>query len=219
MAVKSRPAQQFVPIKEVRDGIAVLKDGSMRMVLMASSLNFALKSVEEQEAILAQFRNFLNSLEYSTQLLVQSRRLDIRPYISVLEERQKAQLGDLMRIQIREYVDFVNSFTDAVNIMTKSFFIVVPYTPRSLLAANKRAVGSLLARITGKTEGEGAENEPAVDIDVFEEARSQLEQRANVVKQGLARTGIRVVPLGTEEVTELYYRIFNPSDTEEALKH
>ena len=132
MSVKSKPAQDLVPIKEVRDGVVILKDGSMRMVLMVSTLNFALKSEDEQAAILIQFQNFLNSLDFSTQVFIQSRRLDIRPYLATLQERLKDQLSDLMRIQIEEYIEFIRTFTDSVNIMTKTFFVVVPYSSDTL---------------------------------------------------------------------------------------
>lgn len=213
MAVKSQSAQTFVPVKEVRDGIVILKDGSMRMVLIASSVNFALKSTDEQAALLTQFQSFLNSLEYSTQILIQSRRLDITPYIKLLQARLKEQLSDLMRIQINEYIEFVKSFTDSANIMTKNFFIVVPYAPSASLA---ESASSIFSTISGKKPEKKTKS--AVDIEAFEEARSQLEQRANVVRQGLARTGIRAVPLGTDEVIELYYKIFNPADTETAVK-
>jgi len=89
--VTSESTQNFVPIKEIRDGIVVLKDNSLRLLLMASSLNIALKSTAEQEAVLLQFQNFLNSLDFSIQFFLQSRKLDIRPYIARLEERKKEQ--------------------------------------------------------------------------------------------------------------------------------
>src|SRR4029077_17099819 len=120
--------QDFVPISEVRDGVVVLKDGSLRAILLASSLNFALKSEDEQTAFIVQFQNFLNSLDFSCQIFVQSRMLDIRPYVATLEAAYKEQLDDLMRIQIREYIEFIKSFTEAANIMTKNFFVVVPYS-------------------------------------------------------------------------------------------
>jgi len=216
MAIKSRPAQSFVPVKEVRDGIVILKDGSMRMVLITSSVNFALKSDDEQAALLAQFQNFLNSLEYSTQILIQSRRLDISPYLTLLQGRLKEQLNDLMRIQIQEYIEFIRSFTESANIMTKNFFIVVPYASSNILSSGKSGAASIIGKITGRQEP--AKTKEQVNIEAFEEARSQLEQRASVIRQGLARTGIRAVPLGTEEVIELYYKIFNPSDTEKPIK-
>src|SRR6185295_16909580 len=127
--VKAQATQEFVPIKEVRDGIVILKDGSLRSLLMASSINLALKSQDEQEAIIGQFQNFLNSLEFTVQFFIQSRDLDIRPYIGLLEDRYAVELDDLMKIQIREYIAFIKDFTERANIMTKNFFIVVPYDP------------------------------------------------------------------------------------------
>jgi len=201
--------QDFVPIREVRDGVVVLKDGGLRMLLMASSLNFALKSQDEQSAILLQFQNFLNSLEFSIQIFVQSRELDIRPYIALLEERHKAQTTDLMKIQVREYIEFVKAFTEEAHIMSKSFFIVVPYTP-SAISVKSGLLGGMLGTSRGKTTRE--EKSAA-----FEEQRTQLEQRVSVVEQGLTRSGIRTIPLGTEEVIELYYKIFNPGELERPL--
>src|SRR5271156_6881412 len=102
-SVKAQATQEFVPIKEVRDGVVILKDGSLRSLLMASSINLALKSADEKQAIIGQFKNFLNSLEFTVQFFIESRDLDIRPYIAILEERLAAELDDLMKIQIREY--------------------------------------------------------------------------------------------------------------------
>src|SRR5262245_54387446 len=127
--VKAQATQEFVPIQEVRNGTIILKDGSLRALLMASSINLALKSQDEQNAIIGQFQNFLNSLEFSVQLFIESRELDIRPYIALLEERYAAELDDLMKIQIREYITFIKDFTARSNIMSKNFFIVVPYDP------------------------------------------------------------------------------------------
>ena len=89
MAVNSKATQEFVPIKEVQDGIVILKDGSMRAIVLASSLNFSLKSDDERNAIIMQFQDFLNSLDFAVQISVQSRRLDIRPYIALLENQYK----------------------------------------------------------------------------------------------------------------------------------
>src|SRR3977135_1006373 len=121
MATPSKATQDFVPIREVRDGVVVLKDGSLRSILLASSLNFSLKSDDERNAILFQFQDFLNSLDFPVQISIQSRRLDIRPYIALLEERYKEQINDLMKIQTREYIEFIKKFTETTSIMTKSF--------------------------------------------------------------------------------------------------
>ena len=120
---KFKPAQNFVPIQEVRDGIVLLKDGPMRAILMTSTINFALKSEDEQIALLSQFQSFLNSLDFSIQLFVQSRDLDIRPYIAKLEDIFTQQTNELMRVQTREYIEFVKSFVENTSIMTKRFTI------------------------------------------------------------------------------------------------
>lgn len=200
-------SQDFVPVKEIRDGIVVLKDGTLRAVLMASSINFALKGEDEQNAFIMQFQNFLNSLEFSVQISVQSRRLDIRPYIATLDERLKDTLDELMRIQIREYIEFIKSFTEAANIMTKNFFVVVPYSPTRINLSG--GAGGLLP--WGKKQGNTIES-------TFDEDASQLEQRISIVQQGLVRTGVRTVQLGTEEVIELLYKIFNPGELDQPMQ-
>jgi type IV secretory pathway VirB4 component len=202
----SNSTQDFVPISEVRDGIVLLKDGSLRAILLASSINFALKSEDEQTAFLVQFQNFLNSLDFSVQILVQSRMLDIRPYVATLEEAYKKQLDDLMRVQIREYIEFIKSFTEAANIMSKNFFVVVPYAP-SVLPGGKGGPLSFLPSSLG-----GGGNKKDEHDTSFEESVSQLEQRLAIVQQGLIRAGVRTVQLGTEEAIELLYKMFNPGE-------
>ena len=198
----TKSTQDFVPVSEVRDGIIVLKDGSLRAILLASSINFALKSDDEQTAFIVQFQNFLNSLDFSVQIFVQSRMLDIRPYIATLEVQFKQQLDDLMRIQIREYIEFIKSFTEAANIMTKNFFVVVPYSSNAVSAGS---VSKLLP--FGNKKPSTAEANKS-----FEEQATQLEQRISIVQQGLVRTGVRTVQLGTEEAIELLYKLFNPGE-------
>ncbi|OGG77518.1 hypothetical protein A3B35_01755 [Candidatus Kaiserbacteria bacterium RIFCSPLOWO2_01_FULL_54_24] len=200
----TKSTQEFVPVSEVRDGVVVLKDRGLRAILLASSLNFALKSEDEQTAFIVQFQNFLNSLDFSVQIFVQSRMLDIRPYIATLEAAYKEQLDDLMRIQIREYIEFVRSFTEAANIMTKNFFIAVPYSP-TLGPIGQGGPASMLPWNRKKKSTEEANR-------TFEEQVSQLEQRVAIVQQGLIRTGVRTVQLGTEEAIELLYKMFNPGE-------
>ncbi len=208
MNKKSKAAQDFVPIKEVRDGVVILNDGSMRATLMVSSLNFALKSLDEQKSILFQFQNFLNSLDFSVQFFVQSRALDIRPYINLLEERYKAQTDDLMRIQVREYIGFVKNFVENSNIMSKSFFIVIPFSPSITMSKS-----GFLSAFRNKKKAVGDKQKS----QSFEENRTQLQQRVSVVEQGITRTGVRVIQLGTEEVIELFYKLFNPGELEKPI--
>jgi hypothetical protein len=211
MATASKTTQEFVPIQEIRDGVIILKNGGMRSVVLASSLNFALKSQDEQASILMQFQNFLNSLDFSIQIFIQSKKLDIRPYIALLEDRYKEQVGELMKIQVREYIEFVKTFVENTNIMSKSFFVVVPYDPIPASLSNNPLTRILPGKNKGKSEKETADSQ-------FREYRSQLDQRVSVVEQGLVRCGIRTAKLGTEEVVELYYKLFNPGETEKPIQ-
>jgi len=201
-------SQDFVPVKEVRDGVIILKNGGLRGVLMASSLNFALKSEDEQNAFILQFQSFFNSLDFSIQIYIQSRELDIRPYIATLEEAYSGTMDDLMRIQIREYIEFIKSFVEGANIMTKHFFVVVPYSPAVINISS----GIESAFPWNKKKNRGKTTKHKNKKMVFEENVSQLDQRLAVVQQGLIRTGVRTVQLDTEEVIELLYKIFNPGE-------
>ncbi len=201
-AKNAQPSQDFVPIEQIRDGIVVLRDGSIRVILMASSINLTLKSADEQAAILGQFQNFLNSLDFSLQISIQSRELDIRPYLTLLEGRYNEQQSELMKIQVREYIDFISRFVSTSSIMTKAFYLVIPYNP--VVVVNEKGVGGLQSLMSPKKS-----EQKRLSPEVFEEYRSQIEQRISIVMSGLGRTGIRVAQLGTEEVIELYYRLFN----------
>lgn len=212
MANKAKATQDFIPVKEVRDGIVVMKDGTLRAVVLASSVNFSLKSDDERQAILYQFQDFLNSLDFSVQIFVQSRRLDIRPYLALLEQQRKKQTNDLMKIQVEEYIGFIKNFTENTNIMTKHFFLVIPYAPAIL----QSKTGSKLPDFGALLKKSG--NEARIKEEQFEEYRTQLEQRISVVEEGLVRCGIRVVELGSEEVIELLYKIFNPGEMEKPIQ-
>lgn len=209
---KTKPSQEFVPIQEVRDGVVVLKDGSFRGILLCSSMNFALKSQDEQQAIIVQFQNFLNTLDFSLQIFIQSRRLDIRPYLALLEERYRVQVNDLMKIQTREYIDFIRNFTENTNIMTKTFFLIVPYSP-TIVQTGNNPVSKMFQK-----KGENPEESLKKKMELFEESRLQLQERLSVVEQGLTRCGLRTIQLGTEEVIELYYKIFNPGEMEKPIQ-
>lgn len=195
--------QDFVDIRDIKDGVVILKSGQMCSILLASSINFALKSFDEQQAILQQFQAFLNTIDFSIQFNVQSRRLNIEPYLELLKSREGEQDNDLMRIQLREYIEFIKTFTSEVDIMSKNFFVVIPYSPTPINI--NKGVMSLFSGGFGKK----ADTQPEMR---FEEQRIQLEQRVSVVEQGLSRIGVRTIPLGTDDLVELFYHVYNPSD-------
>ena len=198
---KHASSQSFVPIRNIKDGVVILKNGQLNMVLLATSINFALKSIDEQTAVLRQFQSFLNTIDFSLQIHVQSRRLDIKPYLQKLQDREVEQYNDLMRIQLREYMNFVATFVKEVDIMSKNFFVVVPYTPINT------DIKSNLSGILGNKNVPVSVNDAA-----FAEHKIQLEQRVSVVEQGLNRIGVRTAALDDEALVELYYHLFNPGD-------
>lgn len=201
--------QSFVPVREVRNGVIILKDDGYRSVLMCSSLNFSLKSEDEQRAIIEGFQSFLNTLDFSVEIVVHSRRMDIRPYLALLEERVDLQQSELMRIQLREYIQFIRGFMDSSDIMTKLFYVVVPYAP----SGNVQVAQALSFPGTKRAAGPGEK-----EHDAFEEDRVQLEQRVALVAAGLGAAGIRAVPLNTEELIELLYRSFNVGQLESPIR-
>ena len=204
-----KSVQEFIPIQEIRDGVIILKGGQLRSILLASSINFDLKSVDEQTAILSQYQAFLNSLDFAVQFFIESRKLDIRPYLAILEARYKEQNNDLIKIQTREYIEFIRSVTEQTNVMSKSFFIIIPFAPA--VFGSKKEGASIFSGLFGSKKGSAAAAQD--EMEKFEENRSQMEQRKSIVVQGLARIGIRTVSLGTEELVELFYKIFNPGDS------
>lgn len=208
MTPASSPTQQFVPVREVRDGIVILKDDTMATVVLVSSINLSLKSYDEQRAVLMQFQSFLNTLDFPIQISIQSRRYDVRPYIVTLENRLKVQTEQLLRVQTQEYIEFIRTFTEQVNIMRKSFFVVIPYIPPVINQSS--GIGKVFSFLNKKQASD-------VTAD-FEEQRTQLEQRVSVVEQGLSRLGLRVAQLGTQEVIELLYKTFNPGETSTGAK-
>jgi hypothetical protein len=192
--------QQFVPIKEIRDNVVVLKNGELRSVIMCQAINLDLKSQDEQTAIILQFQSFLNSLEFSIEIIASSRRLDIRPYIMKLEQRLEEIEGDLLRIQTREYISFIRQFNEEFDVMSKYFYIVVPYGIGTIPGTS--GISNLFSK---KTNAQAS-------VDRFEESRSQLEQRISVVSGGLEGLGIQITQLDTPALIELFQKTFNPGE-------
>lgn len=186
--------QQFLEIDQIKEGVIILKNKALRGVIMVSSLNFALKSEDEQNAIIYQFQNFLNSLDFSIEIVVQSRKLNITGYLDKLKELETQQENELLRIQTAEYQKFIKGLIAGGAIMSKSFFVVVPFA---------------LIEIPGfkKTDA-------IFDEEKFQRAKSQLWQRLEFVALGLRRCGLQCVPLNVSELIELFWGLYHPDEAE-----
>lgn len=207
MAVDAASAQQFLTIDAIKDDIVIMKDGGFRLILMCSSLNFALKSADEQDAITYQYQNFLNSLDFPLQIVTLSRLLNITPYIETLKNHQKEEDNEYMKIQIGEYIEFIQTLVGSANIMSKTFYAVISHSVS--VFEQKGLLGNALAALGLGKGGTKKETDAS-----FEEHKLQLWQRVDTVIEGLKSFGVRSAPLNTEELVELFYGLYNPTEFE-----
>lgn len=202
--------QQFVEIDKIKDGIITLKNGGLRSVVMVAGLNFELKSEEEQDVIISSYQDFLNSLDFSVQIMIHSRKLNIENYLQKMEEIKVKEPNELLKNQIDEYITFIRDFVKQNEIMTKNFFVVIPYEGAGLKEA-KKGIMSMLS--FGKKKDNKKEQQES-----FDQQMSQLRQRIDQVLAGLERIGLRSVVLNDDELVELYYNLYNPETIEKDLK-
>lgn len=195
--------QDFLEIDQIREGVLVMKNKSLRGVLMVSSLNLALKSDEEQNAIIYQFQSFLNSLDFTCQIVIQSRRLNVTGYVEKLKEVEAKQTNELLRVQTAGYREFVEYLMKEGTIMTKSFFVVVPFYLGETQGASGSSIGVLKpAQVSTMKEED------------FQRCKNQLWQRMEFLALGLKRCGLTVMPLTTPELIELFWSLHHPQEAE-----
>ena len=201
-----RPAtQEFVDIEKIREGVIILKNGVLRAVLMCGSRNLELESIDSQNAIINAYADFLNSFDWPLQIVIHSRKLDIKPYLAALEEKLKTQENELLKIQTAEYIDFVRSFVTLSDIMIKRFYTVVPFDPVESKAESPFEKISSLIKSPSKKPQELPEEK-------FQQYKNQLFQRVGHIILALAHVGIKAVGLQTEELIELFYNLYNPEE-------
>jgi len=205
MAITS--TQQFLELESIKEGIVILKNKSLRGIMMVSSVNFALKSDDEQTAIIYQFQNFLNSLDFSLQIFIQSRRLNMTGYLDKLKEIEQRQTNDLLRIQTAEYRKFIGEIISSGSIMNKSFYVVVPFQTVTVAGLASQPKGqSKTKTATGALQTNAEEQ--------FNHAKTQLWQRMEFVALGLRRCGLKCVPLNSLELIEFFWGLHHPTESE-----
>lgn len=198
--------QEFVEIEKIREGIVMLKNGGLRLVLMCGSRNLELEAIDSQNAIISAYADFLNSFDWPLQIVIHSRKSDIGPYLAELEERLKNQENELLKIQTAEYIDFVRSFVTLSDIMIKRFYVVVPFDP---IESKSESPFEKINSLFGKSSKESTLVE-----ERFQERKDQLLQRAEHTILALAHVGIKATGLQTEELIELFYNLYNPEEHE-----
>jgi hypothetical protein len=202
-ASKSTPStQKYLQIAEIRDDTVIMRDGSLRCVLLVSSVNFALKSEDEQNAIIAGYVGFLNSLDFPIQILIQSRQLDLEQYLVYLQEAEAKQTNDLLKMQMAEYRQYITELVEMGNIMTKRFFVIVPFEP---LKTKTRGFWQRAGDVISPTS--------AIKLNqkVFLSRQKQLFTAVDTVLSGLASMSLRAQVLDTQSLIELFYNTYNPT--------
>jgi hypothetical protein len=195
--------QQHLPFSAVYDDVVVTKKGQFCQVVMVNSVNFGLKSEEEQNAIIAQYQSFLNALSFPIQIVVHSKRLDLSNYVKELEGRIAQEANELIRFQIQEYVDFIQKLISVANIMDKKFFIVVPHA----LASSELSKKGVFSTLFG-----GSHVHLKVPLKKFQIVKEALSEKSNTVISALTSIGISAQVLSTKQLIELFYRTYNASE-------
>lgn len=193
--------QKYLDIAEIKDDVVVMRDGTLRSVLLVSSINFALKSEDEQEAVISAYVSFINNIDFPLQILIQSRELNIDNYISFLKTKEKEQLNRLLKIHTAEYINYIAELTSLGKIMNKRFYVIVQYNP---LTDKRKGFFALLAEAL----------KPATTLKLKQKTlnryKEMLNRRLDTIYGGLESMGMSVARLDTQSLIELYYQTYNP---------
>ncbi len=202
-AKSNKSTQNTLLISEIQDGMVVMKDGSLRGVIMGSAINFDLMSAQEQESVEFAYQGFLNSLHFPIQIIIKSERIDINGYLEKLQGLRAEQPNELLGTLMDDYITNIKSLIEEVNIMDKRFYVVVPYFPPLIEQKKISVIEGLKSAFT-----------PTPNIVVSEEdfhkSKEEISARMSLVANGLSQLGVRAVSLGSQELVDLYYSWYNP---------
>ena len=201
--------QNTLQISEIRDGLAIMNDGTFRAVVMCKSINFDLMSPQEREAVEFSYQGFLNSLYFPIQIFIRSQKVDIRPYLEKLNKIRTEQDNMLLGLLMEDYVGFLGAIAQQTNIMDKKIYIVIQYPDPN------ENLKSSIKQSSGFFTGLGSMFSPktphvVIDESLLENAKTEMRNRVQAVMQGLQQCGVQSLPLDTQELIELYYDAYNP---------
>ncbi|MBU1702823.1 hypothetical protein KJ951_00250 [Patescibacteria group bacterium] len=196
--------QTFLKIAEIRETTVILKNGGLRSILKVSSINFNLKSEEEQNAIIYSYQGFLNTLEFPIQIVVRSKKLDIDNYLDNLRKTGEKQTNQLLQQQTFEYIEYISKLVEYADIMEKEFYVIVPYDPFRAEKLN------MFQKFFQNMNPKDNYSEVKKRRNEFNELKKKLSQRVNTVKVGLENCGLNVEELNSRQLIELFYNSYNP---------
>lgn len=198
---KRPTTQRYLDIEEIRDDMVILKDGTVRAVILVSSINFALKSRDEQQGVIQAYMQFLNGLDYPLQVVIQSRKMKIEEYIARMRQASRELKNELLRTQMEDYVRFIQELVAGNDIMSKRFYAVIPYDP---LTNKKKNFWSRASEVLSPG------SRIRLSEKQFTERQEELEQRVSQALGSLNSMGLTGVRLDTQSLIELYYNTYNP---------
>lgn len=206
-APKHKSTQSYLKISEIKSNTLIMSDGIYCGVVAVSSVNFALKSQEEQNALIYGYQNFLNSLDFEIQILMQSRKMDVHIYLEQVRKIMEQQTNELLRIQTQEYIEFISKLIENSSIMNKNFYVIIPHSIGLDLSGGSSKGGFFSGLFGGKkTSVTGEAEKKNVRFDA---ERQKLDRKVNTVISGLSALGLKSIPLSTEQITELLYNSYN----------
>ena len=209
---ESGSSLDLVDIKEIKESVVVMKNGSMHQIIMVGGLNFALKSEDEQAIITQGYQNFLNSIAFPLQIIIHSRKVNIQKYIATLRNRKETEPSPILQNQIDEYINFIDGFVKKNAIMEKAFFVAVPFYPINIIPDKQKVSG--VFSFLGKKGNAEADNKEAAE-DAFKKNLTQIVERTNQVMNGLLAIGLEAEVLGNDQLIELFYNFYNPQTIEQ----
>jgi type IV secretory pathway VirB4 component len=197
--------QQYLDIAEIKDNTVIMRDGTLRAVLSVSSINFALKSEDEQNAVISSYVSFLNNLSSTVQIVIQSRELNVDGYLENLRQIENEQVNRLLKTQTSEYINYVQELISMGKIMSKRFYVIISYSP---FTDQHKSFFSLLMESF----------KPATYLQIkesrFVKYKEALDRRVDSIMASLSSLGVDVNQLNTQEVIELFYNSYNPETSQ-----
>lgn len=193
-------------MSEIRDNMLIMNDGSFRAIVSCESINFDLMSGREREGVEFSYQSFLNSLYFPIQIFIRSQRVDIAPYLEKLVNIRRNQDNMLLGVLMEDYIGFIDTVARETNIMDKNFYVVIPYFSKGDLSALAAASKSIFTAFTKPQETQRIK----IDQAAYTKAKDELSNRVNAVLSGLFQMGVKSRPLNTNDLSTLYYNMYNP---------
>ncbi len=208
--IPDNTTQRYLPFSQIRDNIVIMKDGSVRVVMKCSAINFLLKSEDEQNSIIVSYQRFLNSLDFPVQILVKSSKLNIKWYIANLNNLAINQKNSLLQKQTYEYIDYLNKLIEFAQIMKKDFYIIVPYDYEENKTVKDTSLAWMFSWFFKAINPWVSKSQIKEELSKFLDLKKKVISRSNNVKTALDAIWIKSKNLEKKDLIKLLVDSYNP---------